>query len=357
MPRDYYEILGVSRDAPVGDIKKAYRKLSKELHPDKNKNDKDAEKKFQEVNEAYEVLSDDKKRKQYDTFGAAGVGGAGGQGGFGGFDFSGFQGAGGFGDIFESFFGGARGGSRTQRSERGRDREVRLTIDFDEAVKGVQKKIALDTFISCAECEGKGTEKGSEMITCSDCGGTGQQTKTAQSFFGVIQQSFVCPSCSGAGRVPEKKCGKCSGEGRVRKKETITLDIPAGIHDGQTLRLSGKGEAGRHGAQAGDLYLLIVVRPDPRFERDKDDVHTYSVISVLDAIMGTQIKVKTVHGDKELKIPAGTQPGQIFRIKGEGMPVLGSSKHGDHYVTITVEIPKKLSKEERRLMEEWDEIK
>ncbi|MDP7247252.1 MAG: molecular chaperone DnaJ [Candidatus Peribacteraceae bacterium] len=350
MPRDYYDILGVSRDASVGDIKKAYRKLSKELHPDKNKDDKEAEHKFQEVNEAYEVLSDDKKRKQYDTFGSAGVGGAGGAGGF---DFSGFQNMGGLGDIFEGFFGGNRGGGRTQRSERGRDREVRLTIEFDEAVKGTQKTIALETFISCNECEGKGTEKGSEMIMCSDCGGTGQQTKTAQSFFGVIQQNFVCSSCSGAGRVPDKKCSACSGEGRIQKKETVTLDIPPGMHDGQTLRLAGKGEAGRHGAQSGDLYLLIAIRPDPRFERDGDDIRTHSVLSVLDAILGTQVKVKTVHGDTELKIPAGTQPNQIFRVKGKGMPVLGSSRHGDHYVTIGVEIPSKLSKDEKRLMEEW----
>ncbi len=353
MPHDYYEILGVPRDASVGDIKKAYRKLSKELHPDKNKDDKEAEQKFQEVNEAYEVLSDDKKRKQYDTFGAAGAGA-----GFGGFDFSGFQNMGGLGDIFEGFFGGGGrgGGGRTQRSERGRDREVRLTVEFDEAVKGAQKTIALETFISCTECEGKGTEKGSEMITCTDCGGTGQQTKTAQSFFGMIQQSFVCPSCSGAGRVPDKKCSACSGEGRIQKKETVTLDIPPGIHDGQTLRLAGKGEAGRHGAQTGDLYLHIVVQPDPRFERDGDDIRTHSILSVLDAILGTQVRVNTVHGDTELKIPVGTQPSQIFRIKGKGMPVLGSSKHGDHYVTIGVEIPKKLSKEEKKLMEEWKRI-
>jgi len=355
MPRDYYEILGVPRDASLSDIKKAYRSLSKELHPDKNKGDKDAEQKFKEVNEAYEVLSDEKKRKQYDTFGAAGVG-QGGSGGFGGFDFSNLGDLGGFGDIFETFFGGQRSQGRGRRDGRGRDSEVRLTIDFAEAVKGVKKKIAVETFVSCEACDGKGTEKGSEMITCKDCGGTGQQTRIAQSFFGVIQQSFVCPTCSGAGRVPEKVCNKCNGEGRVRKKTTLALEIPAGIHDGQTLRLAGRGEAGKQGASSGDLYVLIAVRGDPRFEREGDDIRTVVTLSVLDAILGTQVSVPTVLGDVSLKIPDGTQPSQVFRLKGKGMPVLGSSKHGDHYVYVKVEIPEKLSRKEKEILEEWKRL-
>ncbi|MBU0767199.1 molecular chaperone DnaJ [Patescibacteria group bacterium] len=353
MPSDFYSILGISRDASKDDIKKAYRKLSKELHPDKNKGDKDSEHKFKEVNEAYEVLSDEKKRKQYDMFGSVGSGSGSGAG-FGGFDFSNFQNAGGFGDIFESFFGGgAQGSRRGRREERGRDREVRLTIEFTEAVSGVQKKIAVENMVTCSVCDGKGTAKGSEMITCKDCGGSGQQTRTAQSFFGMIQQSVVCSSCAGAGKIPEKACETCRGEGRQRKKETITIDVPAGIHDGQTLRLEGKGEAGKQGAHSGDLYVIIAIRPDPRFHRERDDIHTSFILPVIDAILGAQIKVKTVQGDISLKIPPGTQPNQVFRLRGKGMPVLSSARHGDHYVALSVEIPKKLSRKEAKLMEEW----
>ncbi|MCF7845004.1 MAG: molecular chaperone DnaJ [Kiritimatiellales bacterium] len=355
MPKDFYEVLGLSRDASKDDIKKAYRKMSKELHPDKNKGDKESEQKFKEVNEAYEVLGDDQKRKQYDTFGSAG--GASGSGsGFGGFDFSNFQNAGGFGDMFESFFGGGRGGQRGRRDERGRDREVRLTIEFADAVSGAKKKIAVENLVSCSECDGKGTAKGSEMITCKDCGGSGQQTRTAQSFFGMIQQSVVCSSCGGAGKIPEKPCSSCRGEGRQRKKETITIDVPAGIHDGQTLRLEGKGEAGRQGATSGDLYVIIAIQADPRFHRERDDIHTSFVLPAIDAILGTQIKVKTVQGDVSLKIPSGTQPNQVFRLRGKGMPVLSSARHGDHYVQVSVEIPKKLSRKEEKLMEEWKKI-
>ncbi|MBU2213735.1 molecular chaperone DnaJ [Patescibacteria group bacterium] len=355
MPSDYYSVLGLPRDASKDDIKKAYRKLSKELHPDKNKGDKESEQKFKEVNEAYEVLSDEKKRKQYDTFGSAGVGG-GGAGGFGGFDFSNFQSAGGFGDIFESFFGGSRGGPRARRDERGRDREVRLTIEFSEAVSGAQKKIAIENLVECSSCGGKGTAKGSDMITCRDCGGSGQQTKTSQSFFGMIQQSFVCSACGGSGKIPEKACDRCRGEGRVRDKETITIDVPAGIGDGQTLRLAGKGEAGKQGAPSGDLYVIIAIRPDPRFQREGDDIHATAPLSVLDAILGTQIKIPTVHGNISLKIPAGTQPGQVFRLRSNGMPVLSSSRHGDHFVRVRVEIPKKLSRAEKDILEEWRNI-
>jgi len=352
MARDYYDILGVDRGAPLADIKKAYRGLSKKLHPDKNKDDKDAEKQFQEVNEAYEVLSDEKKRQQYDQFGSAGSG-AGGQGGF---DFSGFQNGGGFGDIFETFFGRGAGGQRTARNERGHDQEVHLTIDFAEAVSGARKNISIDSIIKCDKCEGSGASSGSKLVSCSECGGTGQVTRTTQSFFGVIQQNTVCPSCRGSGKVPEEKCKQCSGEGRINGKQKLTVDIPAGIQDGQTLRLTGKGTAGRQGATSGDLYLLISVRSDPRFRREGDDVRAVAQVSVLDAILGTQIKVPTVHGDVSLKIPAGTQSHQVFRVKGKGMPVLSSSRHGDHYVTVEVEIPKKLSRKEKDLLEEWKRL-
>ena len=307
------------------------------------------------------MLSDDKKRQQYDAFGAAGVGGGGGGrgfGGFGGFDFSdlGSMG-GGFGDIFESFFGGAGRGGRARADERGGDMEVRIKIDFSEAVSGAKKQISVDKFSICSGCEGKGHAKGSRLVDCADCGGSGQQTRTSQSFFGMVQQSFVCPVCSGAGRLPEKACGECSGDGRVRRKETMAVEIPAGIHSGQTLRISGRGEAGKHGARAGDLYIEIEIKPDPRFLRDGDDIRTAVTLGVLDAILGTNIQVPTVHGNVELKIPEGTQPRQVFRIKGKGMPVLSSSKTGDHYVDIRIEVPRKLSREERRVLEEWKRIK
>jgi len=349
--------LGVPRDASKDDIKKAYRKLSKELHPDKHKGDKDKEHKFKEVNEAYEILGDESKRKQYDTFGAAGVGSGGTAGGFGGFDFSGFQNAGGgLGDIFESFFGGTRGTSRGRRTERGRDMEVRIEIEFAEAVSGAKKKIKIEKFVACDSCDAKGYEKGSQMIDCTDCAGTGQQIRTAQSFFGTIQQSVLCSTCSGAGKKPEKACGSCRGEGRKRESETMTIEIPAGIHDGQTLRLAGKGEVGKQGAVSGDLYVQVAIQHDPRFERNGDDIKTITILPVVDAILGTQIEVTTVHGKISLKIPAGTQPNQIFRIKGKGMPVLGSSRHGDHYVEVRVEVPSKLSGKERKLVEEWKKI-
>lgn len=360
MSKDFYNILGVSRDASPDEIKKAYRKLSKELHPDKHKGDKGVEEKFQEVNEAYEVLSDEKKRRMYDQFGSTGGPGGGAGGGFGGFDFSGFQqGSGdfsGFSDIFETFFGGQAGGGRRQRNNRGSDIEVEMAVDFDAVVHGREQEVTLGKQVSCEDCEGKGAEKGSDMKNCEECGGTGQVVRTAQSFFGTVQQAMVCSKCNGSGKVPEKSCPTCSGEGRYRKESQVTISIPAGIHDGQTLRIRGEGEAGRQGNEAGDLFVHIRVKSDPRFLRDGDDIRSDATVSVLDAILGTEISVETVHGPVTLKVPAGSQPGQVFRLKGKGLTVLGSSRHGDHYVTVQVDIPKKLSKKEKKLLEEWKDI-
>lgn len=349
MPKDFYETLGVSRDVSSDDIKKAYRKLSKEWHPDKHKGDKDAETKFKEINEAYETLSDPKKKQMYDQFGSTK-----GPGGFGGFDFSGFnaENMGGIGDIFSQFFGGGFG-QRGPRQERGRDLEVAVEIPFAEVVTGVKKKININRLVKCGECGGDGTAKDSKLIDCSECGGTGQITKTAQSILGTVQQTVLCPTCRGSGKVPEKPCGKCNGEGRAHDASTLTVDIPAGIHDGQTLRVTGQGEAGRQGTPAGTLYVHIRVMHDPKFPRDGDDIRTEVTIPVVDAILGTEVPIKTVHGDVTLKIPAGTQSGQVMRIKGKGLPVLSSGRHGDHFVTVTVEIPKKLSKKEKQIIEEW----
>lgn len=363
MAKDYYDILGVSRDASGADIKQAYRQMSKKWHPDKHKGDKTAESKFKEINEAYEVLGNAKRKAQYDQFGSAGMGGgAGGGAGFGGFDFSGFQqgnyqDVNGFADIFESFFGGgAGGGGRGRKRGKGADLQVQIQIPFTEAVSGIKRTISIEKFVSCSTCSGSGTAKGTSLKTCDTCKGTGQVMRTAQSFFGTIQQAVLCDTCKGQGKVPEKPCSNCSGTGRKREQAQITIDVPAGIHDGQTLRMRGQGEAGQLGEEAGDLYVTIRVQPDPDLKRDGDNIRTEETVSTIDAILGCDIKVKTVHGPVTLTVPAGTQPGQVLRIKGKGMPILNTSRHGDHYVRMVVEIPTKLSRKEKKLMEEWRQV-
>ncbi len=352
--KDLYDILGVSRSASPDEVKSAYRKLSKEWHPDKHKGDKAAEDKFKEINQAYEVLSDQKKRAQYDQFGSAGPG----TGGFGngGFDFSGFQGGdmGDLGDLFSSFFGG---GGRGSVQTKGADHEVAVTIDLAEAVSGAKRTIRIEHQAACETCGGDGAQKGAKIISCDQCGGTGQVTRIAQSFFGQIQQRGMCPKCHGSGKVPEKACATCQGEGRVPKRDDVTVEIPAGIADGQSLRVRGAGDQGLPGQPAGDLFVHIRVRPDDRFRREGDDIHAVTTISVIDAILGADIEVETVQGPVTLNIPAGTQPGQIMRVKGKGMPVLSSSKHGDHYVQVDIIIPKKISREEKKLLEQWRDIK
>ncbi len=364
MPQDYYATLGLSRGASAEEIKAAYRKLSKELHPDKHKGDKAAEEKFKAVNEAYEVLSNPQKKQMYDQFGTAdagsggaGFGGFGGQG-FSGFDFSGFTGgnASDFADIFESFFSGSAGSPRAPRNQRGRDLEVGITIDFPASVTGLERTVQVRRLTPCKTCGGDGAEPGSKVIACPECGGTGQVTRTAQSLFGVIQQRTVCPRCRGSGRVPEQACRTCGGEGRVTETAVIPVQVPAGIADGQTLRLRGEGEAGAREAPSGDLYVHVTVRPDPRFERDGDDIRSHAEVSVIDAILGTDTEIETVHGKATVKVPEGTQPGTVLRLKGKGMPVLNASRHGDHYVEIRVKIPARLSRAERKLLEEWRKL-
>ena len=361
MARDFYEVLGVERNASQEDIKRTYRKLSKEWHPDKHKGEKEAEQRYKEINEAYETLGNTKKRQMYDQFGAAGAQAGGGTGGFEGFQ--GFQGGfnaenlGGFSDIFESFFGGARGGrAKSQRDQRGGDIEVEITVPFDDVVHGAKRTVSLRKQSNCGACDGKGAQPDSKTVSCSTCGGTGQVTRTVQSFFGTLQQNSVCTECQGSGNVPEEPCKKCGGEGRAEETENISIEIPPGIQDGQTLRLRGQGNAGRQGSVAGDLFVHVRIEGDTRFDRDGDDVRSEHYVSVPEAVLGTEIEVETVHGGVRLKVPAGSQPGQVFRMKGKGMPVLGSSRHGDHFVTVHVEIPKKLSKKEKELVEEWREV-
>jgi molecular chaperone DnaJ len=353
MPKDLYAVLGVGRSASADDIKKAYRKLSKEWHPDKHKGDTGVETRFKEINEAYEVLGDPDKRTRYDRTGSTGSAGAGGGpgGGFGGFDFSGFrQGEADFGDMFEGFFGGRR--AEPVRAE-GSDREVEIEIPFSDVINGARRTLRLRRVVSCSTCEGKGAKKGSDIVTCTNCGGTGQVTRTTQSFFGAISQRSVCDVCAGSGRVPKDPCPTCNGQGRVEETSDVTINIPAGIDAGQVLRIAGEGDAGLRNATPGDLYVRIRVEPDPRFERDGSDIRSVHPISAVDAILGGTATVETVQGTSTLQIPEGTQPNQIFRIRGKGLPHLGRSGHGDHYVTIQVEIPKKLSKQERKVLEEW----
>lgn len=355
MAKDFYAILGIQKTASEAEIKQAYRKLSRELHPDKHKGDKGKEAQFKEVNEAYEVLSDPQKKASYDRFGSADFGQAGGGQGFGGFG-GGFQGfdpsqfSGDLGDLFEGFFGGAAG--RRRDDGRGRTVEIDVTIPFADAVNGAERQITFKTQVTCSECSGSGAATGSKTVTCSECGGTGAVTRQTRSIFGTIQQTVVCGTCKGSGKVPEKPCRKCGGEGRVSDRKTVTVRIPAGIDDEQSLRVKGEGEAGRLGAASGDLIVRIRVEPDPRFTREGDDVHATLQLPIVDAVLGTEATVDTVHGKTTIHVPAGTQPGQVLRIKGKGMPVINTSRHGDHYVTVDLHVPTKLGRDEKRLYEE-----
>lgn len=351
-------MLGLDRHASQDDIKKAYRKMSKEWHPDKHKGDKNAEAKFKEINEAYETLSDPEKKRMYDQFGrTSGQSGP----GPGGFDFSGFQGfQGGFGDmgdigdLFENFFGGGRqgGGSRRGRG-RGNDRSVATEIDLRDALATKTVQLRLTRVRACGTCDGSGAANGAKTVTCATCGGTGQTTRVTNSIFGQIQQRGVCPTCQGGGTVPETPCPTCKGEGRTQQTDAVSIDIPAGIEDGQQLRLQGHGDAGLRGQPAGDLYVTVRVRPDPRFEREGPDTKSTVSVPAVDAILGAEIEIDTLHGVSTVTLPAGTQPGQVLRLKGKGLPELGRSRHGDHYAEIRVEIPTKLSKQERKILEEW----
>lgn len=343
-----YEILGVARTATADEIKKAYRALSKQWHPDKHKGEKAAEEKYKKINQAYELLSDPKKRQMYDQYGSA-------EGPtFGGAPFGrGFEAFTGFEDLFATFFGGGSQGSG-RVDVQGHDIEVALTIALPEAYSGLKKTVRMKKLVPCETCRGSGAKDHARKVTCSTCSGTGQVVRTAQSFFGMIRQSVVCDICKGSGRVPEVPCNVCRGEGRVRGEESVTIEVPPGIAEGQTLRLRGKGEAGRQGVAAGDLFVHVRVESHPRFVREGDDLHTEATISITDAILGTEIPVETLGGSITLKIVEGTQPHQVLRIKGKGMPVLNTMRHGDLYVRVNVEVPKRLSRREREL---WEELR
>jgi molecular chaperone DnaJ len=355
--RDYYEVLGVGKDASPDEIKKAFRRLAVQHHPDKEGGN---ETKFKEINEAYEVLKDSEKRKRYDQFGHAGVGGAnsGGPSGFEGFNFGGFQGQNvnfdfgdmGLGDIFSSFFGG---GQRHQsRNRRGRDIETAIELTFEEAVFGVDKSLKINIEAECEHCKGSGTEPGYQLVTCERCKGSGQVVTAMRTVFGNIQQATVCPVCHGQGKVPEKACSVCRGNGVKRKDVTIDLKIPAGIDDGATIRLREHGEAIQNGPK-GDLYVHIRVKPHKKFTREGNLILSHEKINMVDAVLGSQFKVDTVDGPVTMKIPAGTQNGSDFKLSGHGVPNLKDEGRGAHIVTIEVEIPTKLSKKQKELLEEF----
>ncbi len=358
--RDYYEVLGVSKDASDDELKKAFRKAAVKHHPDKEGGD---ETKFKEVNEAYEVLKDKQKRQRYDQFGHAGVGGAPGGGGnpfegFGGyggqnvhFDF----GDGGLGDIFNQFFGGTAGGSQ-RGPRRGRDVEAQVELTFEEAVFGVEEKITLDMDDECEHCKGTTVEPGYSMKTCETCKGAGQTTRIMNTMFGQMQQAVTCETCRGKGKVPEKVCTVCHGKGTERRKQTINLKVPAGIDDGATIRLKERGEAIGDGAR-GDLYVNIRVKAHKHFTREGDLILSEDHVSMIDAALGTEIDVETVDGKVRMKVPAGTQSGTDFKLSGHGVPHLRSERRGAHIVTIVVDTPTKLTKKQKDLLEQFGSTK
>lgn len=348
--RDYYEVLGVSKTASQDEIKKAYRSLAKKYHPDLNPNDKTAEEKFKEVNEAYETLSDESKRQQYDQFGFAGN-----QQGFGGFNggFGGASGFGGFEDIFSSFFGGGRSSGRnSNRPRQGDDIEQSIVIDFQESIDGCKKTIKLSVDDECSACGGTGAYSKKDIHVCERCHGSGSVVVEQNSLFGRVQTQTTCPKCGGRGQEITKKCEKCNGKGRIRKVKDITLNIPAGIADGMSMRLEGKGAAGFNGGPNGDLYVTIKVRPSKDFRREGDDIYLEVPISFYQAALGDNIDVPTPYGSVNLKIPAGTQTGTKFRLRGKGVKNVRGGGMGDQFVIVNVVTPTNLSNEEKKLFEQ-----
>tara|TARA_A100001011_G_scaffold363554_1_gene413559 strand:+ start:62 stop:1180 length:1119 start_codon:yes stop_codon:yes gene_type:complete len=346
--RDYYEILGITNSSSKEDIKKAYRKLALKYHPDKTKGDKASEEKFKEASEAYHVLSDEKRKANYDQFGHAAFEGSGGNQGFGGFDTSSFS------DIFEDFFGDFGGRNTSRRSSnRGNDLRYDLAINLEEAYEGLEKNIKYTTYKKCSSCSGNGSAKGSKPDTCNYCEGKGK-VRTNQGFF-TIQQT--CPQCSGYGETISKPCRDCSGNGKVQSNENVTVKIPKGVDDGTRIRLSGKGEAGSKGGSNGDLYLFISIDNHNIFKRSEENLYYELPITFSSAALGTTVEVPSIDGGKsKIKIPPGTQHGKQFRLKSKGMPVLRRNIFGDLYIRIITEVPVSLTKKQKDLLEEFKKI-
>ena len=358
--RDYYEVLGVSKGASDDEIKKAYRKTAKKYHPDLNPDNAEAEAKFKECNEAYEVLSDPQKKARYDQFGFAGVDpnfGAGqGAGGFGG-GFGGFEGDIDLGDIFSSFFGGGGfgGGARNPNAPRkGRDIQSAVTITFEEAAKGCKKTVEVSRIEDCSQCHGSGAAEGSSPTTCPECQGRGFINVQQRSILGTINTQTTCSRCGGKGKIVENPCPKCQGKGKVRKRTKVDIDIPAGIDNRQVVNLRGYGDSGVNGGPAGDLKVVVNVRAHKDFERDGYDLHYNKHVSIVEATLGAELRVPTLEGDIKYNMPAGTQPGEVFKLKGKGIQRLNGVGKGDMFVRVIVDIPTNLTTEQANLLKEFD---
>ena len=355
--RDYYEVLGVSRGASEDEIKKAYKKMARKYHPDLNPGDKTAEEKFKEVNEAYEVLSDADKKARYDQYGHAGVDPNFGAGGFvGGFDGS-FD-FGDLGDIFGSFFGGGFGGGRRTNPnapQRGESIRMSIAISFEEAAFGCEKAVTVERYETCDTCHGNGCAPGTSPEVCPDCHGTGTVQVRRQTPMGVFATSSPCPKCGGKGRIIHQPCKDCRGSGMVRKKKTIQASIPAGIDNGQTISIRGQGNAGKNGGPAGDLLITITVRPHEMFRREGTSVLCEAPITFTQAVLGAELEIPTIDGKVKYTLPEGTQSGTTFRLKGKGIPSINGRGRGDQYVTVYIETPKNLNKEQKEALKKFAE--
>ncbi|AYD40986.1 molecular chaperone DnaJ [Clostridium fermenticellae] len=345
--KDYYEVLGLQKGASDDEIKKAFRKLALKYHPDRNQGNKEAEERFKEINEAYQVLSDPQKKSQYDQFGTTDFGGSQGFSGAQGFDFSDL---GGFGDIFDSFFGGGFGGSSRKRKnapQKGNDLEYSISLTFEEAVFGAEKQISITRSEKCEKCNGTGAKHGTKPHTCDKCGGTGQVRIQRNTPLGSFVSMSTCDKCGGKGTIIKDPCPECKGRGSVRKQRRIKVNIPAGVDTGNVIPIRGQGEHGVNGGPAGDLYINIRVGNHPKFKRKQFDIYIDEHISFGSAVLGTELKVATIDGDVKYQIPSGTQSGTVFRLKGKGVPRVNSHGRGDQYVNIIVDIPKNLNKKQK----------
>ena len=353
--RDYYEVLGLSKGASEDEIKRAYKKLARKYHPDMNPGDKEAEEKFKEVNEANEVLSDPDKKARYDQFGFAGVDpnyGAGGGYGAGGFDF------GDLGDIFGSFFGGGFGGGGQRRRngpQRGESIRMSVSVDFIEAAFGCEKEVTVERSEQCPTCKGNGCAPGTTPEVCPDCHGSGAVTQSQRTPFGVMQTQAVCGKCRGTGKIIHQPCPDCHGSGRARKRKTVKVNIPAGIDNGQTISLRGQGHAGKNGGPNGDLLITVMVKPHDIFRREGTSVFCEAPITFTQAVLGAEMEIPTIDGKVKYTIPEGTQTGTVFRLRGKGIPVLNGHGRGDQYVTVTIETPRGLNREQKEALKKFSE--
>lgn len=353
--RDYYEVLGVPKDASERDLKKAYRKLAMKYHPDRNPDNKESEDKFKEINEAYEILSDSEKRSRYDQYGHAGFsnGGPGGGSGFGGFDdIFGGSGFGGFEDIFGDIFGSSRG-RRKSGPQKGADLRYRMNISFEEAAFGAEKEVKIQRDEECDTCSGTGAKPGTSKKTCNVCNGTGEIREVQRTMFGNMMNVRPCHTCSGTGKIIETPCKSCSGSGSVKKSKTINIKIPAGVDEGSTIKLHGEGEMGLKGGPRGDLYVILNVMPHKIFKREGYDIYCEIPITFVQAALGDELEVPTIDGKVKYKIAEGTQSGTVFRLKGKGVKHIRSDIRGDQYVKVVIETPKNLTAKQKEILKEF----